>query len=104
MKLNLGLKTGMIMPTININGSDPQIVLELYQQALDALDRCAATLGHARHGRDYQNMPIMAQVRSVEQFTSVALKLRGVRDYIDDHVSSISEQIDERNSTKGGQS
>jgi hypothetical protein len=46
----------------------------------------------------------MAQVRSVEQFTSVALKLRGVRDYIDDHVSSISEQIDERNSTKGGQS
>lgn len=99
-----GTKTGMFMPIININGNDPEIVLELYRQALDALDRCAATLGHARNGRDYQTMPVDVQARSVEQFSNVALKLRGVREYIEDHVNSISEQIDERNATKGGRS
>lgn len=104
MTLKFGQKTGSIMPLININGTDPQIVMELYQQALDALDRCAATLGHARNGRDYQTMPVGDQARSVEQFTDIALKLRGVRDYIEDHVNSISEQIDERNAMKGGRS
>ena len=92
--MKFGSKTRMIMPVISINGTDPELLMEQYQQAVEALDRCVATLGLARNARDYQSMKPDAQIMMLDQFSAIAKKLRDVRDYLDDHVESISDQID----------
>jgi hypothetical protein len=94
--MKYGTKTGAIMPLMSKNGSDPEMMMEHYHQAIEALDRCVAMIDLARNARDYQSLTLEGQMVSLNQFSEVALKLRGVREYLEDHVTSISEQIDER--------
>lgn len=93
--MKYGTKTGAIMPLMSKNGTDPKILMEQYQQAIEALDRCVAMIDRARNARDYRSLTPEVQVISIKQLSEVALKIRGVREYLEDHVTSISEQIDE---------
>ncbi len=87
-----GIKTEVIVPIVNTNGTSRQDLLSQYQRALAALD--AAIKAHAEatpHGRDYPVEGSYTLARS--QHTTRAINLTRARGELDAIILKLVERI-----------
>jgi hypothetical protein len=98
----IGELTGSIMPMLNINGTDPETLLEQHKQALDAYDRAVDMITGARNGRDYQSLSLEMNNKAAVEYSHYSARLVGAREYLIDVIDTISAYIDQRNAMRRG--
>jgi hypothetical protein len=87
----------MMMPRINLNGTNPH---ELHQQYLDALRDLEDAIETVRkldiHGRDYQTLPVGSYAVAMAEHRTRLTRLNRVRNELYQIISDLDRQMRER--------
>ena len=91
----------MRTPTIHMNGSNPETLLEGLTEAYRAVDAAMRALDEAApNGRDYYPQGPDAVQEATREHQLRAAKLRSVREELQELVVSVQDQIDEREAAR----
>jgi hypothetical protein len=91
----------MRTPTIHMNGSNPETLLEGLTGAYRAVDAAMRALDEAApNGRDYYPQGPDAVQEATREHQLRAAKLRSVREELQELVVSVQDQIDEREAAR----
>jgi|WetSurSiteA1Bulk_404760.scaffolds.fasta_scaffold24201_1 hypothetical protein len=94
----------LVVPTIHLNGSSPDRLMEVIREAAGGVDDARRKLQEcAPHGRDYyvQQDP-EALTKATEQHLARMAKLDGVYDDLAALYEAIQAQVDEREQRRSG--
>lgn len=92
-----------ICPIINLNGSNPQSLLDSYVEAMTALETAAGLVAQIDvHGRDYQLNPPGDYSKAANEHQQRLNSLAIMHDELEFIGMNISDQINEREERRKG--
>ena len=96
-------KSEPVCPIVNLNGSNPQDLCDLYVRAMEAVAAAAEAVSQAYpHGRDYQLNPPGDLARATTEHQQRIESLALVHDELELVATNIVDQIAERDTRRRG--